>query len=240
MTSFSLQECIHYNTERGSPVFVCFLDSATAFDTVWHTGLFVKLHRLGIRGKLWSLLINAYTNMKNCVLQNGVRSEWIDVRQSVRQGSVLGPWNFLVHIDGLPKAIQSSGHGAYVNDIFCGCPLQADDVALVSVSEQSLQSMIDICADYARKWRFTFNASKTKIMVFGNSKIKTQKLTNRRAWTLGENVLDIVDSYTHVGIKLDRSESSLSRTTEACAKSRRTFAAACGLGINPMSPRSAS
>jgi hypothetical protein len=84
MTSFTLQECIHYNTERGSPVFVCFLDSATAFDTVWHTGLFVKLHRLGIKGKLWSLLINAYTNMTNCVLHNGVRSDWIDVKQSVR------------------------------------------------------------------------------------------------------------------------------------------------------------
>jgi hypothetical protein len=160
--------------------------------------------------------------------------------QSVRQGSVLGPWHFLVHIDGLPKAIESSGHGTYINDTFCGSPLQADDVALVSVSEKSLQSMIDICADYARKWRFTFNAGKTKIMVFGNTQIKLQKLKNRRKWRLGENALEIVDSYTHVGIKLDSSGSSLSRTTEACAKGKKTFAAACGFGINPMSPSSAS
>ena len=88
-------------------------------------------------------------------------------------------------------------------------------MALVSVSEQSLQYMIDICADYAKKWRFTFNAGKTKIMVFGNSKIKTQRLVNRRKWRLGETILETVDSYTHVGIQLDGSESSLNRTTEA-------------------------
>jgi hypothetical protein len=94
---------------------------------------------------LWRLFVEFYTNMQNCVLVGGVRSAWIPVKQSVRQGSVLGPWNFLVHIDDLPRELKSSGYGAYINNIFCGCPMQADDIALVSISEKGLQSMIDIC-----------------------------------------------------------------------------------------------
>ncbi len=41
--SFELQECVNYNNERGSRTYMCLLDSTSAFDTVWHAGLFVKL-----------------------------------------------------------------------------------------------------------------------------------------------------------------------------------------------------
>ena len=51
--TFNIQETINYNTEHGSKAFVCLMDNTKAFDTVWHAGLFVRLHDLGIKNKLW-------------------------------------------------------------------------------------------------------------------------------------------------------------------------------------------
>ena len=118
MDSFVLQESINYCTERHSPVYVSFLDSATAFDTVWHKGLFVKLHDMGLCGKLWKLLVNSYTDMNNCIMCQGNRSKWIPVAQSVRQGSVMGPWYFMVYINDLLDNISNSGHGISIEDVY--------------------------------------------------------------------------------------------------------------------------
>ena len=40
-----------------------FLDAKSAFDSVWHDGLFVKLFRLGVNVKMWILLRSTYNRM---------------------------------------------------------------------------------------------------------------------------------------------------------------------------------
>ena len=47
-----VQEAISCNMRQKSEVYVCLLD--TAFDFVWHPGLFHKLYReLGVKGITW-------------------------------------------------------------------------------------------------------------------------------------------------------------------------------------------
>ena len=92
MTSFSLQETVQHLYERASNVFCCLLDVSSAFDTVYHNGLFVKLYESGIKGKLLRILFSAYSNMKSCVMHNGLISNWFSLEQSVRQGGVLSAW----------------------------------------------------------------------------------------------------------------------------------------------------
>jgi hypothetical protein len=198
MASFTLQECLSYNVEHGSPVYIAFLDSATAFDLVWHDGLFVKLHDLGIKGKLWKLIYQFYQDRKNCVLWKGIKSDWIDVKQSVRQGSVLGPWYFIVYLNELLEMLLQSGNGARIGDIYCGAPTQADDMALMSLSPSGLQNMLDICLVYANKWRLLYNSSKSKLLIVGLSKCKQDKLLF--TWRLGSYMLEVVSSYKHVDI----------------------------------------
>ena len=52
-----LNETMHFHNERGNKVYVMFLDVAKAFDSVWQDGLFYKLHKIGLKGKFWKILI---------------------------------------------------------------------------------------------------------------------------------------------------------------------------------------
>ena len=51
--SCTILETINHMLERGSKVFICFLDIRKAFDTVWIDGILYKLFsELGIRGRM--------------------------------------------------------------------------------------------------------------------------------------------------------------------------------------------
>ena len=50
------------NSNKGSELYACFIDLRKAFDTVWHEGLFLKLQKAGIIGKLYALIKSMYQN----------------------------------------------------------------------------------------------------------------------------------------------------------------------------------
>ena len=61
--SFNVQETIFNCLEAKSNVYMAQLDIKGAFDTVWHEGLFYKLSKLQIVGKVWRLIINSYKSL---------------------------------------------------------------------------------------------------------------------------------------------------------------------------------
>ena len=69
--SFILQETLYHNIENKSNVYTAFLDSTKAFDSVWREGLMVKLHKLGVKGRIWSIIDDCHIDTKSAVCQNG-------------------------------------------------------------------------------------------------------------------------------------------------------------------------
>ena len=61
-TAFVLQEAIASRQKKSKKVYIAFLDAKKAFDTVWHIGLMVKLHRINIPSYIWHLLNNWYSS----------------------------------------------------------------------------------------------------------------------------------------------------------------------------------
>ena len=55
-TSLLLQEAVSYMVEKGQSVLVAQLDARSAFDVVWHDGLFLKMYEMGIKAKAWRIL----------------------------------------------------------------------------------------------------------------------------------------------------------------------------------------
>ncbi len=89
---------MNYNNELGSRTYVCLLDSSSAFDIVWHAGLlvFITLHRLSVRGKTLRVLHNSFERIVLNVVLKGKASGDVPI-QSVRQGSLLGPWFHMLY-----------------------------------------------------------------------------------------------------------------------------------------------
>ena len=84
-----------------------FLDLKKAFDTVCHRTLLCKLDHYGIRGSPLNL-INSYLEREQFVSLNGVNSKTQRNNFGVPQGSTLDLLSFLIYINDMPTAIETS------------------------------------------------------------------------------------------------------------------------------------
>ena len=66
-------------SKNGSKLFACFIDLKKAFDTVWHDGLFLKLQKAGINGKLYNVIKSMYDSCHSRVKCKQFLSDPIDI-----------------------------------------------------------------------------------------------------------------------------------------------------------------
>ena len=139
---------------------VIFLDVSMAFDKVWRRAVIHKLRKYGIRGKLLSWFTNYLEDRLQRVVLKGYFSTWQMVIAGVPQGSILGPILYLVFAEDMKEVID------------CGLRMFADDTTLYSpgITEKAcadvLQPNLDRLCLWARSWKITLNASKTKCLTF--------------------------------------------------------------------------
>ena len=229
-TAFVLQEAIQSIREGGRKAYVAMLDVKKAFDTVWHQGLFVKLHHKGIPARIWHTLNNWYTSTSSSVLQGGDHSRSFPVLQGVRQGAILSPLLYSIFMDDLLNILERSGYGARIGQVFCGAPMYADDLALVASSPEELQAMLDIVSHYASQWRYQLNNSKSVILVLGESPRSRSLARSNRQWILAGQQLKEVDEHHHLGVLRSVHHSTSARTSERCAAGRSAFYALNAVG----------
>ena len=133
------------------------------------------------------LITNFLTKRKTRVTLEGESSQQVTVASGVPQGTVLGPIQFLCHINHLPDAVKSS------------VKLFADDCLLYrEINSQNdhnkLQKDLENLKKWAENWGMQFNATKCYIM---SIKKKTHKF-----YQLGGHILEQVDSNPYLGLQI--------------------------------------
>ena len=146
------------------------LDISKAFVRVWHAGLLHKLKPYGISGQIFGLISSFLSNRQLQVVLDGKSSQEYPVNDGVPQGSILGPALFLLYINDLP------------DDVICNITIYVDDTTLYSKCNQAsdlwqqLQLASELECDlrdtvnWGRKWLVDFNAGKTQLVSFDQSK----------------------------------------------------------------------
>ena len=232
MLSNLTQESVYSHTEHGSKVFACFLDIEKAFDKLWWNGFFLKLHKVGITHKLWHLFRDWFVGSSCRICLNGEMSDCFNITRSIKQGGILSMLNFCIYIHDIHKCIDAQyKYGLYCEQIYVGSMAFADDIVLLSPTKNGLDNMLSSAWTFSKKWRFTFSHSKSKCMVFGESKISNQRNMGHRTFKMGDHVIDEVTHYTHVGVTLCSYDNSNVRTKAMCEKGTRLIASLDTIGV---------
>ena len=161
-----VKETINYYTVNKGHVFCTFLDATKAFDRVKYCKLFKCLIDRKLPCVVLRLLYKLYPNHFTRVIWNGVQSSWFKVVNGVKQGGVLSPLLFCEYIDGLLSAVSAAKVGCSIGTMFTGILAYADDIALLAPTAYAMRRMLSFCESYAADFCVSFNASKSKCVLF--------------------------------------------------------------------------
>ena len=190
----------------GKKLYCTFIDFKSAFDTVWRAGLWQKLQKSGVKGKVFTVILNMYQNVKSYVKLGHDCSEYFSCDIGVKQGENLSPFLFSIFLNDLETFfvdknincldnISQLCHDSLLVYIKLFIILYADDTALLSESAEGLQSMLNSFEEYCTNWKLKVNTNKTKVVIFGKRKEK-----GNLNFRLCNQSIEILDSYSYSGV----------------------------------------
>ena len=127
----------------------------------------------------------------------GSQSDWINISSGVPQGSVLGPFLFIVYINDLPEVVSS--------DLY----MFADDTKLYRTITSELdcdilQQDLNNVMDWGRKWLTNFNLHKCKSLSFG-IQVKIKNIYSMLSNTAEDHHLERVEEERDLGVLFSHS-----------------------------------
>ena len=186
-----------------------FLDIKGAFDKMWHKGLIAKLDQIGIEDNFLQLFASYLSGRKQIVVVDGIQSEVKNITSGCPQGSKLGPLLFIIYINDIIK------------DLECEILLFADDTTLIAIGQTKEETATMLNRDlqridiWAKRWKVTFNASKSKQIIFSKKKLQSLPII------FNQEEIKQVDTLKHLGVVLTRNLDWTEQVNFVCLKANR-------------------
>jgi len=185
------------------------LDLTAAYDTVWHTGLLLKLAKAL---PFWVADVVGFMlrDRRIRVHIGEDTSRWRLQSNGLPQGSVLAPTLFNMYTNDLPAT--SSRKFIYADDICCCSQAKSFEEL-----EKTLTEDMDAIAVYCRKWRLQPSVAKTVSCVFHLHNANANRKIDVR---LNGQSLKCETKPVYLGVTLDRSLTYHDHLMKTAAKVR--------------------
>ena len=194
---FVLKTLIDLAKQKRKPLYLCFVDLKSAFDTVWRKGLYYKLIQLNISNKFLNILKSMYTKVNVSVKCQEGYTDRFPVLTGTKQGCNLSPTLFNCYLNDLvPRLDETCASQPSLSGKKVSCLLYADDLILLSHTPFGLQKLISYMEEYCNKWQLQMNTEKTKVMVLN-------KRDNYNKWFVYDKEIEKVSKFCYLGIELD-------------------------------------
>ncbi|GFN96032.1 RNA-directed DNA polymerase from mobile element jockey-like, partial [Plakobranchus ocellatus] len=141
-----------------------FIDLEKAYDKIWRTGLFVKLQKLGVTGRMYNWIRSFLENRYIRTRVRGTLSSSRPVSEGLPQGSALSCTLFLCYVNDLQQNMASETRLAYADDLVLW--QHSSDVEHAA---DALNKDLALLKQYCAHWKMSINTTKTVYSVFSNS-----------------------------------------------------------------------
>ena len=108
-------------------------------------------------------------------------------------------------MDKLSVALNSSGIGGYLGNVFLNHLCCADNLCLISLSSTGMQQLLNICQNYAIDHKLLYNGSKSYSLCFKSKSIEITK----PLFVLNLLKIPTVESCRYLGITISTKNSDL-------------------------------
>ena len=209
-----------YCHQENRKIFSCFVDFSKAFDTIPRDLLFEKLLKYGINGKFFNNIKTMYTNDNCCIKVGNKLTESFLANQGVKQGCILSPLLFNIFIADIVERFETENCRPIKIDESrnLSCLLWADDIILLSHSEEGLRNMLSALDSYVNENGMSINTKKTQCMIFN----KTGKFI-RRSYPMKNGIIETTKSYKYLGFVLTPSGGIISGLKDLRDRAQRAY-----------------
>lgn len=170
-----------------------------------------------------------YNNLTSKVKWKNGFSNSFPVRQGVRQGGILSTHLYKLYINDLLTELEENGMGQYIGTNFTGCPTCADDIILLSSTEEEMQSMLDTSKRYSDKHRYKIHPTKSvTINKYSNSKTTKSEVQ----FKLDDKNMPSAKQGTHLGIIRAIKDQNKTNIQDRISLARRTAYSLMNVGVH--------
>jgi hypothetical protein len=201
----------HRAIENHRVVRTLFVDFSKAFDHVDHSIIIKKMENLDVQPFVVNWMRSFLTSREQRVKIGCITSEWVTLNGGMPQGSWLGPYIFLIHINDL-----KAGHTLFkfIDDV----------TAIEDFDKMCDQSSMQQSADSIRNWsdvnNMNINIRKTKEMIMDMG-TKNNSKSYLPPLTVDDEQIERVSSFKLLGVVIDDNLKWNSHVHQICSKANK-------------------